>query len=175
MNREEKFFRWSVIAMVVAIAFWLVPGWLDQATRVQKQKQKEAQKQAVIKETPEPTPITGIVVDGDEAGMEVDMSDALLIMDIKDGEGPEAKAGDHISAHYVGTLSDGTVFDSSRDRGVPFDFTLGAGQVIQGWDEGIVGMKVGGIRKLTIPPEMGYGDRAVGSIPANSTLTRLLT
>ena len=85
--------------------------------------------------------------------------------------GPEAKAGDNVSVHYTGTLEDGTKFDSSRDRGQPFSFPLGAGRVIKGWDVGVAGMKVGGQRKLTIPPEEGYGSRGAGSvIPPNATL-----
>jgi len=95
----------------------------------------------------------------------------LKIEDIKVGEGQEAQEGDTVGVHYTGTLTDGTKFDSSRDRGEPFSFTLGAGQVIKGWDRGIVGMKVGGTRKLTIPPQLAYGERGVpGAIPPNSTL-----
>jgi len=94
----------------------------------------------------------------------------LIIEDTIVGEGEEAKAGDKLSVHYVGTLEDGTQFDSSRDRGTPFEFTLGAGYVIEGWDVGMEGMKVGGVRMLTIPAEMGYGSSSIGSIPANSTL-----
>src|SRR6187399_1281795 len=91
--------------------------------------------------------------------------------DLTEGTGAEAKAGQQISAHYHGTLTDGTVFDSSYNRGQPFSFRLGAGQVIRGWDEGIVGMKVGGKRRLTIPPELGYGSRGAGGvIPPNATL-----
>ncbi len=90
--------------------------------------------------------------------------------DLVVGTGAEAKNGDVISVHYVGTLLDGTKFDSSRDRGTPFEFALGAGKVIQGWDQGVLGMKVGGKRKLTIPPSLGYGSFAQGKIPANSTL-----
>lgn len=87
------------------------------------------------------------------------------------GTGPAAKAGDRVSVHYVGTLSNGTKFDSSRDRGQPFSFALGRGQVIQGWDVGVAGMQVGGVRKLTIPPEEGYGSRGAGAvIPPNATL-----
>lgn len=97
-------------------------------------------------------------------------SSEFQMTDIKVGTGAEAVAGKEITVHYVGTLIDGTKFDSSRDRGTPFTFDLGAGQVIQGWDEGFAGMKVGGVRKLVIPAEMAYGNRAVGSIPANSTL-----
>lgn len=90
---------------------------------------------------------------------------------VKEGTGAEAKAGQEVSVHYTGTLTDGKKFDSSRDRGQPFRFALGAGQVIKGWDEGVAGMKIGERRKLTVPPELAYGDRAVGGvIPANSTL-----
>ncbi len=96
---------------------------------------------------------------------------ALQIDDLKQGTGAEAKAGHSVTVHYVGTLTNGAKFDSSRDRGQGFTFKLGAGQVIQGWDQGVAGMKVGGIRKLTIPPELGYGARGFPPvIPANSTL-----
>lgn len=94
----------------------------------------------------------------------------LKIEEIKVGEGAEAKGGDVVSVHYSGTLTDGTKFDSSYDRNEPFEFTLGAGQVIEGWDKGVAGMKVGGKRKLTIPPSLGYGENAIGPIPANSIL-----
>lgn len=96
--------------------------------------------------------------------------DQLKIEDIKIGDGTEAKVGDIISVNYTGTLTDGTKFDSSYDRNQPFEFNLGTNQVIKGWDIGVIGMKVGGKRKLTIPPDLAYGSRAVDSIPANSTL-----
>lgn len=96
---------------------------------------------------------------------------SLQIEDLKVGTGAEAKAGQNVSVHYVGTLTNGNNFDSSRDRGSPFQFRLGAGQVIKGWDQGVAGMKVGGLRKLTIPPDMGYGARGFPPvIPGNSTL-----
>ena len=95
----------------------------------------------------------------------------LVVADFKIGDGPEAKAGDTVSMHYRGTLKDGTEFDSSLARPRPLVFPLGQGRVIKGWDLGIVGMKVGGLRKLIIPAELAYGERARGKIPANSDLT----
>ena len=100
----------------------------------------------------------------------VDQINGLKIEDITIGTGDEAKSGMRVTAHYLGTLTDGTKFDSSYDRGEPFSFILGAGQVIAGWDKGIEGMRVGGKRRLTVSPEMGYGPQAVDTIPANSTL-----
>jgi FKBP-type peptidyl-prolyl cis-trans isomerase len=95
----------------------------------------------------------------------------LKIEDIKVGEGAVAEAGKQVVVHYTGTLTDGTKFDSSLDRNDPFTFSLGAGQVIKGWDEGVKGMKVGGKRKLTIPPQLGYGEAGAGGvIPPNATL-----
>ncbi|GAB4215837.1 MAG: hypothetical protein OHK0013_41750 [Sandaracinaceae bacterium] len=91
--------------------------------------------------------------------------------DLVEGTGAEAVPGKKISVHYVGTLTDGTKFDASRDHGAPFSFTLGRGQVIRGWDEGVVGMRVGGKRKLVVPPDMGYGARGFPPvIPPSSTL-----
>ena len=84
---------------------------------------------------------------------------------------PQFKAGDTVRVHYTGTLLDGTTFDSSRPRGTPFEFKVGAGQVIRGFERGVVGMRVGGVRKVTIPPEMGYGRKgAPPVIPPNATL-----
>ena len=95
----------------------------------------------------------------------------LIVEDIKVGEGEEVKAGDHVVMHYTGWLTDGTKFDSSHDRNQPFDVAIGAGYVIKGWDMGVPGMKVGGKRKLTIPPELGYGAYGVDPvIPGNATL-----
>jgi len=96
---------------------------------------------------------------------------ALKIEGEKVGTGDEAVAGRPVTVHYVGTLENGKKFDSSRDRGQGFTFALGADQVIRGWDEGVVGMKVGGLRRLTIPPELGYGPMGYPPvIPPNSTL-----
>ena len=95
----------------------------------------------------------------------------LQIEEIKLGDGDSAATGQFVSVHYTGWLTDGTKFDSSKDRNEPFDFPLGQRNVIAGWDEGVQGMRVGGIRKLTIPPQLGYGARGAGGvIPPNATL-----
>lgn len=95
----------------------------------------------------------------------------LKIEDLIIGEGEEAKEGDAVAVNYFGTLEDGKKFDSSYDRGNPFTFTLGEGEVIKGWDQGLIGMKVGGKRRLTIPPELAYGEEGAGeAIPPNATL-----
>ena len=100
----------------------------------------------------------------------------LQYEDLAVGSGPEAKAGNHVTVHYTGWLrnddgTQGAKFDSSRDRNDPFQFSLGAGHVIRGWDEGVQGMKVGGSRRLTIPASLGYGARGAGGvIPPNATL-----
>src|SRR6187549_1802421 len=95
----------------------------------------------------------------------------LIIDDIVVGNGAAAAAGQKVKVHYTGWLTNGTKFDSSKDRNDPFVFPLGAGNVIKGWDEGVQGMKVGGKRKLTIPPALGYGARGAGGvIPPNATL-----
>ena len=95
----------------------------------------------------------------------------LKIEDVKEGTGAAAKSGDTVTVHYTGYLSDGTKFESSKDSGQPFTFTIGENKVIPGWEQGVPGMKVGGTRKLTIPPDMAYGEAGAGGvIPPNATL-----
>jgi len=96
--------------------------------------------------------------------------DGVVVQDLKIGSGATATSGKLVSAHYTGKFPDGTKFDSSYDAGAPIDFLLGTGKVIKGWDIGIEGMRVGGKRKLTIPPELAYGARGGGPIPPNATL-----
>ncbi len=102
---------------------------------------------------------------------EITTESGLKYEEIKVGEGDTATAGQTVVVHYTGWLEDGTKFDSSKDRNMPFDFNLGGGQVIKGWDEGVAGMQIGGTRKLTIPSDLGYGAQGAGGvIPANATL-----
>lgn len=109
---------------------------------------------------------------GEDKGLEgmTTLQSGLQIRDDKVGDGAVAQPGQTVVVHYTGWLMDGTKFDSSYDHGEPFKFPLGGGQVIRGWDEGVAGMKVGGKRRLSVPPELGYGPRAMGPIPANSQL-----
>ena len=140
-----------MVSMFIAAAFSTSPVFAAKAP--QKTPQKE---QGKIKK--------------EEAKVTTTAS-GLKIEELKVGTGAEAVAGKTVLVHYTGTLTDGKKFDSSRDRGTPFSFGLGRGQVIKGWDEGVAGMKVGGQRKLTIPAELGYGARGAGGvIPPNATL-----
>jgi FKBP-type peptidyl-prolyl cis-trans isomerase len=131
-----------------------------------QRKVEEPESRAIV-----PVPSSEVTAAPASASASASKPAGLVKEDIKVGTGPEAKTGDHVSVHYTGTLTDGTKFDSSLDRKEPFEFSLGEGQVIKGWDQGVVGMKKGGKRKLTIPSELGYG--AHGSppkIPPDATL-----
>lgn len=134
-----------IAAVVVGVALWL--------SSTRDTKTVETETANIIKP-----------IDNSMAGTE------LKIEDVTVGTGAVAVAGKMVTVHYVGTFTSGEKFDSSRDRGTPFTFPLGAGRVIKGWDEGVVGMKVGGVRKLSIPPQLGYGPNDYGPIPGNSTL-----
>ena len=108
---------------------------------------------------------------GGDTGTSASTGGTLVVEDLVVGTGATAVVGDTVTVHYIGTLTNGTKFDSSYDRGTPLPpFRLGAGAVIPGFDQGVAGMKIGGKRRLTIPPSLGYGNQAVGSIPPNSTL-----
>ncbi len=124
--------------------------------------QTATHKAAVVPNTNAPTKVTG---DG------VKTDSGLQYWDIRVGTGEVAKDGDHVKVHYTGWLTNGKKFDSSVDAHQPFDFTIGKGDVIKGWEEGVTGMKVGGKRQLRIPPQLAYGEQGYsGLIPANATL-----
>jgi peptidylprolyl isomerase len=132
----------------------------------QSKPQTETPTGAIITVTPSVQATAGATMDNFQVS-----ADGLKISDEVVGTGAEAKTGDSVTVNYVGTLENGTKFDSSYDRNTPFITQIGVGQVIKGWDEGIVGMKVGGKRKLIIPPDLGYGSQGAGNaIPPNSTL-----
>ena len=115
--------------------------------------------------------LSAVSLSGAEKGNPIETLSGLQYLDLVKGSGREAHLGETASVHYTGWLKDGTKFDSSLDRGQPFQFRLGAGRVIKGWDEGVVGMNIGSKRKLIIPPHLGYGTRGAGRlIPPNATL-----
>jgi len=143
---KNQFIALSILA-VMASALWA---------------QAASQKPATRPNTNAPTKVTG---DG------VKTDSGLQYWDITVGTGDVAKAGSHVKVHYTGWLTNGKKFDSSVDAGKPFEFTIGKGDVIKGWEEGVTGMKVGGKRQLRIPPQLAYGERGYpGVIPANATL-----
>ncbi len=162
----------AVIAM--AAALYLVQVRLVETTLSgQTEKQVSQTPKSGIIFVPEPT------AENETVALEAALNDAIdnngnfsrmVIDDIKIGKGSEVKDGDTVSVHYAGTLQEGLEFDNSRKRGVPFEFKVGGGMVIKGWEEGLIGMKVGGERILVIPPEKAYGENGIGPIPGNSTL-----
>ncbi len=145
-----------------AIALVVLAGALLAGCQQSSTTASSAQQTATATTTPAPAATPG----------ETRMPNGLVIQDISVGNGAVAEDGKSVSVHYTGWLTDGTKFDSSRDRQQPFSFTLGAGMVIPGWDQGVKGMRVGGKRKLTIPPALGYGAQGTpgGPIPPNATL-----
>lgn len=156
---ESKYILNLVIFLaLVVVAFSVYYYWWLPKEEV-KQSEPQLELEAVEEEAE-----TGEVVESETQGLVVEV--------LQEGTGEEAKNGDKVSVHYTGTLEDGVKFDSSLDRGQPFTFTLGAGEVIKGWDLGVLGMKVGEKRKLTISSELGYGERGTpgGPIPPNATL-----
>ena len=160
-------FIFIVVVIIVGIAGWFFVNKARNASRVSDLTE-------VVSGTPEATPTPSsmdIEENTNTGGNWMKLPSGLQIKDVVIGYGKEAHEGDIVAAHYVGTLEDGTKFDSSYDRGEPFAFPLGGGMVIKGWDLGLVGMKVGGKRKLIIPSELGYGSRGAGAtIPPDTTL-----
>jgi len=160
-----------IVALVVALVLALVVC----GCRAQQPETVTPEAESAVSESPEAAKEVDAVDAARKLGAPtenevVTMDSGLEYIDVKVGEGAEAKAGQTVSVHYTGWLVDGSKFDSSVDRGQPFEFPLGGGSVIKGWDEGVAGMKIGGVRKLIIPSDLGYGSRGAGLIPPNSTL-----
>ncbi len=152
----------GVIGGILFIVFLSNPGeQLKENTRFDKSFDPELRTEGLT---------TSMPIQQNEQSQNEEAPADLQIEDLTPGTGVEAKIGNTVSVHYKGTLLNGTTFDSSYDRGTPFSFTLGQNTVIQGWERGILGMKIGGKRKLVIPSDLAYGPRAIGLIPANSTL-----
>ena len=167
---KNKWIAVSVSLVIAAFFFGAVFFYLFNS-KVSDDVAKAALEKASAPSTAEPVPVQLDLSKNIITPHMTPENAGLVIVDERIGTGAEAKAGDMVSVNYLGTLTNGTKFDSSYDRGEPIEFMLGSGQVIKGWDQGLLGMKVGGKRKLTIPADMAYGDRAVGNlIPANSTL-----
>jgi len=153
---SKSIFIFAILTVFVAIMVWFI---------VQKTKE-------VDKATQIPSPLVSTTpVSTPEAGEPVRYDNGLVVQDAVIGSGQAAENGDTLSAHYVGMLENGSVFDNSYNRGQPIQFVLGSGQLIQGWELGLIGMKEGGKRKLIIPPALGYGSQGAGGvIPPNATL-----
>jgi FKBP-type peptidyl-prolyl cis-trans isomerase FkpA len=154
----------AIIGLIVVLALAAI------AILVYRDYASKAQATPTTTANATPTPALDATAPSPSANA-VTTADGLVYEDLQVGTGTAAQAGDSVSVYYTGWLADGTKFDSSLDREQAFDFTLGAGNVIAGWDEGVVGMKVGGVRLLVIPPSLGYGATQYSSIPGNSTLT----
>jgi len=168
-----KNFTYGII--FIAVVLGLGALFIQQQT---SQKNPLENNNVISSATPAPTPTPILqpaqtpqsAQNSSQSGTMITMANGLKIQDLKAGEGKEAKAGDTVTVNYLGTLENGTKFDSSYDRNQPFTTQIGVGAVIKGWDEGIPGMKIGGKRKLIIPAELGYGAQAAGAIPPNSVL-----
>ncbi len=153
MDKNNNLKMWLIVIAIIIVVFGIMFFWKSAGNSNQNQE-------------------TGDNLSNTIDTMSKTLPNGLQIIDEVVGTGAEALAGNAVAVNYIGTLANGTKFDSSYDRGQPFSFVLGVGQVIKGWDEGVLGMKVGGKRKLVIPPDLGYGAQAAGNgvIPPNSTL-----
>lgn len=174
------FNKFELIGAGVSVFFMALAIYLVQVETTLFQSGKAGQSAQVIESA---VPDVVIVSESDEktrAGAYLQAVDkkgnfnSMVIDDIKLGTGDAVKEGDTVAVHYVGNLQGGAEFDNSRKRGTPFEFTVGKGMVIEGWDKGLVGMQVGGQRALVIPPEMAYGEQGIGPIPPNSTLVFMI-
>jgi FKBP-type peptidyl-prolyl cis-trans isomerase len=158
-NQAQKIANATATVQIATNSVYTATAIVLQTANANAQATLEA-----IASTVKPMTFTGVPTDT------VKLDSGLQYKDLVVGTGQETKTGNLVSVHYTGWLTDGTKFDSSVDRGQPFEFSAGAGNVIKGWDDGVVGMRIGGYRILVIPPNMAYGPQGQGSIPANATL-----
>ncbi|MBI2674243.1 MAG: FKBP-type peptidyl-prolyl cis-trans isomerase [Candidatus Yanofskybacteria bacterium] len=160
----KSIFIFTILVVFVAIAVWFV---IQKTKEVGRPVTSDVQRPSdVVNPSDDKNAVT------ETTNEPIQYDNGLTVQDVVVGTGKTAENGDTLSAHYVGALEDGTVFDESYGRGQPIQFVLGSGQLIQGWELGLVGMKEGGKRRLVIPPELGYGERGAGggAIPPNATL-----
>jgi len=158
----KKYFAYIILIVLIAVAVWF---FVNKTNKLPETSDINS----LVNEIPSVTPSAKMT---DQSNGWIRLENGLEYLDLTVGSGQEAKNGDKVFAHYAGTLENGTKFDNSYDRGEPFSFVLGGGMVIKGWDLGLLGMKIGGKRKLVISPELGYGSRDIGNglIPPDSTL-----
>jgi FKBP-type peptidyl-prolyl cis-trans isomerase len=166
--REVAVSNGSKLARIVAAV--LVAALAVFALAACSSESDEAAEETTNAEEAVPEESAPVSVESSWTTFPVDEATELVVEDLVVGTGSEATTGSPVLVHYTGYLVDGTMFDSSVERGEPFDFVLSQGMVIRGWDEGVAGMKVGGVRRLVIPPDMGYGSQGAGFIPPNATL-----
>lgn len=164
---KTKYLKWQFATLLILIGLLLAA--CGPAANSQSAEQPESDSHTES-DSGEPSDAEEEESSSAEASDAVTTASGLQYIEIEEGTGPQAQAGDFVRVHYTGTLEDGTEFDSSLTRGQPFPFTLGQGEVIAGWDEGIALMKEGGKAQLIIPPELGYGASGGGPIPPNATL-----
>jgi len=163
----KTFFIFTVLILFVVITVWFV----IQKTKEVNVGTSDVQRTSDVVNSSENTDTESSDSAPSTEGEPIQYDNGLVVQDLVVGTGKTAENGDTLSAHYVGALEDGTVFDESYGRGQPIQFVLGAGQLIKGWELGLVGMKEGGKRQLVIPPELGYGAQGAGTaIPPNATL-----
>lgn len=155
-TKKESYISWAVLLVLVASLVYAIVNINSPSGKIVKSLTESPLQEDINQNSMDIIPQPG--------------DEKLVKKDVVIGTGAEVRVGDTVTVHYTGTLENGTKFDSSLDRGTPFSFTVGRGEVIRGWELGLLGMKVGGKRELVIPAELGYGANANGPIPANSTL-----
>lgn len=172
MSNKIELIAGALSVLGIAIALFLIQLRIDTATTPIVEQVAQAPRSGIVIVNKNQEVTDNVVDQMDENAINNKDNNlsSMIIEDIKIGKGKEVEVGNTVLVHYAGTLQDGTPFDDSRQRGAPFSFNVGAGQVIAGWEEGLLGMKEGGERILVIPPDKAYGDAGVGPIPGGATL-----